>query len=144
MEGVAIILQDQPTCCISTEQSLLMLAIRRAVTVHCAIANRLFSSSISTQTLLKTDPKMESSKDTKETKIVTPSEEAIDQCVSVLRKGGLIAVPTDTIYGIAASAINSEAIEKLYSVKGREKTKPIAICVGRPSDVDRYEDSTFH
>ncbi len=76
--------------------------------------------------------------DTTEHKVVAPSDQAIDKCVQVLQRGGIIAVPTDTIYGFAVSAINSEAIEKLYSLKGREKTKPIAVCVGGPNDVNKY------
>ncbi len=75
---------------------------------------------------------------TAEHKVVAPSDQAIDKCVQVLQRGGIIAVPTDTIYGFAVSAINREAIEKLYSLKGREKTKPIAVCVGGPNDVNRY------
>ena len=75
-------------------------------------------------------------------KVVTPSDDVIERCVGILQRGGIIAVPTDTIYGFAVSAINGEAIEKLYALKGREKTKPIAICVGGPSDVDRW--AWFH
>ena len=71
------------------------------------------------------------------TSVVTPSDHTIDQCVEILQRGGVIAVPTDTIYGFAVSATNSEAIERLYSLKGRDKTKPIAVCVGGPSDVNR-------
>ncbi len=71
-------------------------------------------------------------------KVVSPSDKVVDQCVRVLQRGGIIAVPTDTIYGFAVSALNSEAIEKLYQLKGRDKMKPIAICVGGPMDVDRW------
>lgn len=71
-------------------------------------------------------------------KVIPASDvESIDKCVQILRNGGVIALPTDTIYGFAASALNSEAIERLYELKGRQSTKPIAICVGSADDVNR-------
>lgn len=53
---------------------------------------------------------------------------------NVLLNGDIIALPTDTIYGLAVSAINDSAIHKLYDLKTRDCSKPIAICV---SDVDQ-------
>ena len=55
----------------------------------------------------------------------------------MLRSGGVVALPTETVYGIASSAESSEGIEKLYTVKGRRKTKPIAICLNEVDDIDR-------
>ena len=55
----------------------------------------------------------------------------------MLRSGGVVALPTETVYGIASSAESSEGIEKLYRVKGRRKTKPIAICLNEVDDIDR-------
>ena len=57
----------------------------------------------------------------------------------MLRSGGVVALPTETVYGIASSAESSEGIEKLYRVKGRQKTKPIAICLNEVEDIDRCE-----
>lgn len=57
----------------------------------------------------------------------------------MLRSGGVVALPTETVYGIASSAESSEGIEKLYRVKGRQKTKPIAICLNEVDDIDRCE-----
>ena len=53
----------------------------------------------------------------------------------VLCDGGIIAVPTDTIYGIASLAQNSAAIGRLYEVKGRRCSKPLAISVSSVNDV---------
>lgn len=55
----------------------------------------------------------------------------------MLRNGGVIALPTDTIYGIAASVTSDEAIKKLYSIKGRHQNKPIAICVDQVQDISK-------
>jgi len=57
--------------------------------------------------------------------------------VEALRSGGVIALPTDTIYGIAALAQNLEAVEKIYKIKGRNPQKPLAICVSDTSQIYR-------
>lgn len=56
-------------------------------------------------------------------------EDCVKIAVEHIKRGNVIAIPTDTIYGLAVDAQNSNAIEKLYSIKGRQSTKPIAICV---------------
>lgn len=58
----------------------------------------------------------------------------------VLRAGGIVAVPTDTIYGIAALAQNLVSVEKLYAIKRRDQGKPIAICVHEISEVYRWAE----
>ena len=49
----------------------------------------------------------------------------------------MIALPTDTIYGVAALAQSTEAVNKLYEIKKRHEEKPVAICVGRLEDVHK-------
>lgn len=46
-----------------------------------------------------------------------------------LQANGLVAVPTETVYGLAANGLNPDAVEKLYEVKGRPETKPISLMV---------------
>lgn len=53
--------------------------------------------------------------------------EVIMQTVEALREGKMVAVPTDTVYGLAVDATNEEAIERLYDIKGREKGKPLPV-----------------
>lgn len=55
-----------------------------------------------------------------------------------LKEGHVIAVPTDTIYGLACLAQNSEAIRKIYDIKGRNQQKPLAICVGQIQDIYKW------
>nr|XP_005298513.2 yrdC domain-containing protein, mitochondrial isoform X1 [Chrysemys picta bellii] len=64
--------------------------------------------------------------------------ETLSAAVSALREGGLVAVPTDTIYGIAALAQSSQAIKKIYNLKGRNGGKPLAICLGDVEHIYRY------
>lgn len=63
--------------------------------------------------------------------------DAVRKCARLLERGGVLAVPTDTIYGLTASALDTGAIERIYSIKGRTKMRPLAICVGRINDIDK-------
>ena len=63
--------------------------------------------------------------------------DTVRECVTLLERGGVVAVPTDTIYGLAASALDTQAIEKIYSIKGRTKMRPLAVCVGNIDDIDK-------
>lgn len=62
-------------------------------------------------------------------------KEAILYATHLLSQGLVIAVPTDTVYGLAADAQNEDAIKKIYKIKGRDLKKPIAICVGQVNDI---------
>ncbi|XP_045453864.1 yrdC domain-containing protein, mitochondrial [Melitaea cinxia] len=59
-----------------------------------------------------------------------------------LVNGYVIAVPTDTIYGLACSANCPDAIKKLYSIKGRDAAKPVAICVTNIADVRKWGEAS--
>jgi len=62
---------------------------------------------------------------------------AIQHAADVLCNGGLIAFPTDTVYGLAAPVTDVASIERLYVVKGRNNTKAIAVLFGEISDLDK-------
>ncbi|XP_038657222.1 yrdC domain-containing protein, mitochondrial isoform X1 [Scyliorhinus canicula] len=64
--------------------------------------------------------------------------EVLAETVKVLQCGRVVAVPTDTIYGITCLAQNSEAIRRIYEIKGRNEKKPLAICVGNVEDIYKY------
>jgi L-threonylcarbamoyladenylate synthase len=55
---------------------------------------------------------------------------AIAHAVDVLRNGGLVAFPTDTVYGVSSLPFQAEYIEKLYIAKGRNSQRAIAILIG--------------
>lgn len=65
-------------------------------------------------------------------------DEAVALAVKCLENGEIIALPTDTIYGLAVDASNSTAIASLYEVKGRDNKKPFAICVKSVSEVKKW------
>ena len=56
--------------------------------------------------------------------------QTLEHGVHVLRKGGLVAIPTDTVYGLACTLDNPMAIKRLYEVKGRDSSKAIAVLIG--------------
>jgi len=62
---------------------------------------------------------------------------AIDHAVDVLQHGGLVAFPTDTVYGLAALPFRCEYVEGLFSAKGRNNARAIAILIGDYSDLER-------
>ncbi|XP_042532337.1 yrdC domain-containing protein, mitochondrial [Dipodomys spectabilis] len=63
---------------------------------------------------------------------------ALRAAVAELRAGAVVAVPTDTLYGLACSAGCSAALDAVYRLKGRSEVKPLAVCLGRVADVYRY------
>ncbi|XP_055605302.1 threonylcarbamoyl-AMP synthase [Uranotaenia lowii] len=65
-------------------------------------------------------------------------KKAIRQAANLLECGQVIALPTDTVYGLACSANNPEAIQRLYAIKGRAETKPVAICVAEYDDLRHW------
>lgn len=59
-----------------------------------------------------------------------PTQEALERAVRILRRGGLVAMPTETVYGLAADAAHPEAIARLYEAKGRPRFNPLIAHVG--------------
>jgi tRNA threonylcarbamoyl adenosine modification protein (Sua5/YciO/YrdC/YwlC family) len=67
-----------------------------------------------------------------------PQARLIAKVVDILEKGGVIAYPTDTTYGIGCSIMNKRGIERIYSIKQREKKKPFSFICSDLSDIARY------
>lgn len=55
--------------------------------------------------------------------------EGLNKAISALKKGGVVICPTDTVYGFLADASNKKAVEKIYKIKKRLKSKPLPIFV---------------
>ncbi|KAH0888666.1 hypothetical protein HID58_051095 [Brassica napus] len=70
--------------------------------------------------------------------VVHPATEAYAQeAIIAIRSEKVISVPTDTLYGFACDACSLEAVNRIYEIKGRKLTSPLAICVGDVSDIKR-------
>ncbi len=59
-----------------------------------------------------------------------PSREVVDYAVDIVKDGGIIVAPTDTVYGIIADPLNKKAVEKVFKVKKRSSDKPLPILLG--------------
>lgn len=64
--------------------------------------------------------------------------EEINKCLEVLKNGGIILYPTDTIWGIGCDATNEEAVKKIYEIKKREETKSMLLLVDKPERIQSY------
>jgi L-threonylcarbamoyladenylate synthase len=73
------------------------------------------------------------------TVLSTDDPQAIQSALDILHLGGLVAFPTDTVYGLAADFRNEAAIASLYAAKGRNMSKAIALLIG---SVEQLEEVT--
>nr|WP_319572941.1 L-threonylcarbamoyladenylate synthase [uncultured Draconibacterium sp.] len=64
----------------------------------------------------------------------------LKKAVEVLKSGGIILYPTDTIWGIGCDATNAEAVKRIYDIKKREDSKSILILMENPALLNRYID----
>lgn len=62
----------------------------------------------------------------------------IDRCVEVMRRGGLILYPTDTVWGIGCDATNAEAVRKVYALKRRNDGKALIVLLDSVEHLDHY------
>lgn len=64
----------------------------------------------------------------------------IKKALEVLKSGGVILYPTDTIWGIGCDATNEKAVEKIYKIKNREDSKSMLVLMENPALLERYID----
>ena len=62
-------------------------------------------------------------------KTTTPSDAEIERAAALLRAGGLVAFPTETVYGLGANALDNAAVERIFQAKGRPPTSPLIVHV---------------
>ena len=72
-----------------------------------------------------------------ETRHITSMEE-LPEAAAALKLGGLVAVPTETVYGLCANGMDSEAVAALYEVKGRPEVKPLSLMIAGPAEIEKY------
>lgn len=56
----------------------------------------------------------------------------------IIKKGGLVAIPTETVYGLGANGLNAEAVSAIFQVKGRPQDNPLILHVADVSEMDRF------
>jgi L-threonylcarbamoyladenylate synthase len=71
--------------------------------------------------------------------IVIPADspDAIRQALAILERGGLVAFPTDTVYGVGSLAFNGKAVESIYTAKDRPIEKAIPVLIADESDLEK-------
>ncbi len=69
-----------------------------------------------------------------------PEPEIISKAAEILRNGGLVAFPTETVYGLGADALNAEAVKKIYEAKGRPSDNPLILHV---SSIEQVNELVF-
>ncbi|HEY4607780.1 MAG TPA: Sua5/YciO/YrdC/YwlC family protein, partial [Ilumatobacteraceae bacterium] len=62
----------------------------------------------------------------------------VDDALAVLRAGGLVAVPTETVYGLAADASNPEAVRRIFAVKRRPVDHPLIVHLADQADMKNW------
>lgn len=67
---------------------------------------------------------------------LNPDEKLIEEAATIMRSGGLVAFPTETVYGLGADATNDEAVRKIFDVKGRPTDNPLIVHV---SDMEMFD-----
>ena len=68
---------------------------------------------------------------------VAPDDRALREAADVLRRGGLVAFPTETFYGLGAAALQPAAVRRIFAVKGRPESKPLLVLVDSVAMVER-------
>jgi len=63
---------------------------------------------------------------------------SIDESVKVLKTGGILVIPTDTVYGFSGVVDNFSTDAKIRQIKGREETKPFIQLISSPNDIYKY------
>ena len=69
---------------------------------------------------------------------IVAEENDLARAASVLRSGGLVVFPTETVYGLGGDATRDEAAKKIYAAKGRPSDNPLIIHIANPADAERY------
>ncbi len=69
------------------------------------------------------------------TEILQPDSEGIAKAARIIKRGGTVAFPTETVYGLGSDALNEDAVKKVFEVKRREMNKPLIVGVASIDDV---------
>ena len=73
-----------------------------------------------------------------ETKYLSQNE--IETAAAILREGGLVGIPTETVYGLGADALNTEAVANVFAVKERPSFDPLICHFARAKDIKEYTE----
>ena len=66
----------------------------------------------------------------------------IERAGEIIRRGGLVVFPTETVFGLGGNGLDAEAAAKIYAAKGRPSDNPLIIHIAEPSDAKKYTETT--
>ena len=69
--------------------------------------------------------------------ILKPTRYNILKAAAIIKRGGIVAFPTETVYGLGASAFDATAVKKIFKAKGRPSDNPLIVHIGDKSDLSR-------
>jgi len=67
-----------------------------------------------------------------------PDERLIRMAADIIKKGGIISFPTETVYALGVDAYNKDAVKKIYKIKKRDPNNPLSIFIKSPKEVNEY------
>ena len=67
-----------------------------------------------------------------------PLAPQLEKAAEIIKSGGLVVFPTETVYGLGASALDAAASQKIYAAKGRPSDNPLIIHISSPEEADKY------
>ncbi len=70
-----------------------------------------------------------------------PNKLAIKQAASIIKKGGVVAFPTETVYGLGADALNPQAVKKIFKIKRRPMDNPLIIHIAQKRDLKKLTNN---
>ncbi len=73
-----------------------------------------------------------------DTLLLKNNRDDIEKAASIIKNGGLVAMPTETVYGLAADALNGKAVAKIFKAKGRPMDNPLIVHISDFSEIDKY------
>lgn len=76
-----------------------------------------------------------------ETKLLTEKEEDLLTAAGLLKKGEVVGIPTETVYGLAADAYNESAVAKIFAAKGRPQDNPLIVHIAAPEALDTVAEN---
>ena len=71
-------------------------------------------------------------------KVTEKDTDTLTRAAAILRHGGLVVFPTETVYGLGGDATNAESAIKIYAAKGRPSDNPLILHVDRPESAEPY------
>jgi L-threonylcarbamoyladenylate synthase len=69
-----------------------------------------------------------------------PEKEKLLEASKIIKQGGVVVYPTETVYGLGVNAFDKKAVEKVFAIKSREKLKPISIAVKNLTEAEKLAE----